>query len=88
METLKEFVGVGCGRDIIEGNPGVFFWRQACPTHEVLVALSKLAAVEELGDASVFPQKSETSECLHVRALLVSRLDLVLLALSFGCYLF
>ena len=36
--------------------------------------------------ASVFPQISETSERLHVRALLISRLDLVRLAVSPGCY--
>ena len=35
--------------------------------------------------ASVFPQISETSERLNVRALLTSRLDIVLLTVSSGC---
>ena len=38
--------------------------------------------------ASVFPHISETSERLHVRVLLTSRLDLVLLANSSGRYHF
>ena len=38
--------------------------------------------------ASVFPQISEMSERLHVRALLISRLDVVLIAISSGRYHF
>ena len=54
---------------------------------EVLICIDAgLQGGREL--TSVFPQISETSECLHVRALLTSRLDLVLLAVSSGRYHF
>ena len=45
MELLDELVGGG--RDVGERDPGVLVGGQAVPVHEVLVALAKLAAVED-----------------------------------------
>ena len=45
MEALKLLI-VG-GRDVGEWDPGVLVGGQAVPVHEVLVALAKLAAVED-----------------------------------------
>ena len=45
METFDQLVS--CSRYIRKGNPGVFVGREVFPAHEVLVALSDLAAVED-----------------------------------------
>ena len=45
IETFKKFIGRS--RNIGERDPGVFVGREVFPAHEVLVALSDLAAVED-----------------------------------------
>ena len=45
METFEEFIGGG--GNVGKRNPGVFVGRKVLPAHEVLVALSDLAAVED-----------------------------------------
>ena len=61
------------------------------PSHSPVIAKNALLGIGPskhliytVGAPSVFPQKSETSESLHLRALLIARLNLDVLTLSSG----